>query len=220
MLRNSLLPRRLVLAAGRVSRSASAAEGDTCRPRVPATDLYECTGALSRGTVLPGCCSGVRGVWSPWETPGRQRLAGGRPQLTAGIRTVGYAYECSNPGFPSSIQQFAHGALQPEFHMTARNRNAALQTMNEAGKKVRQAGMASRLRACLWTPHAGGRCRDRGQRTDDPAAGSDIQIVVNESDFVLGAFAFVRFGFSPRAQTPTSNAGRSSRLFRSAVAMP
>ena len=64
------------------------------------------TRARSQGTVLPACCAGVRGDWRPWDAPGRQRLAGGRPQLAAGIRAASYAYECSNPHFPASMQQF------------------------------------------------------------------------------------------------------------------
>jgi hypothetical protein len=49
----------------------------------------------------------VEGFWSPWETPDRQRLAGGWPQLTAGIRAGSYAHEFSNRGFPPSMQQIA-----------------------------------------------------------------------------------------------------------------
>jgi len=58
--------------------------------------------------------------WSPWETPGRQRIAGGRPQLTTGIRAVGYAHQCSNLCFLKSMQQVggkaAKTALQLDFH--------------------------------------------------------------------------------------------------------
>jgi hypothetical protein len=43
---------------------------------------------------------------SPKETPHRQRLAGRRPQLTAGIRAGSYAFKCSNGENSQSIQRF------------------------------------------------------------------------------------------------------------------
>jgi len=46
---------------------------------------------VTRGTVLPAVCTAWETTELLWETPGRQLLAGGRPQLTAGIRAGSYA---------------------------------------------------------------------------------------------------------------------------------
>jgi len=46
-------------------------------------------------TAVPAAECSVRNDWIPWETPGRQLLAEGRPQLAAGIRAGSYAYSVS-----------------------------------------------------------------------------------------------------------------------------
>jgi hypothetical protein len=40
--------------------------------------------------------TGSNSIRHLWETPGRQLQAGGRPQLTAGIRAGSYAFKCIN----------------------------------------------------------------------------------------------------------------------------
>lgn len=65
-------------------------------------------------TGLPAGRAGMESDSSPWETPGRQRLAGGRPQLTAGIRAGSYAFKCSNVRFPASMQRFGRNGRRLE----------------------------------------------------------------------------------------------------------
>ena len=94
-LRNSLLPRPTLLAPGGF-RTAIAAAG-RCReavslpprletqPEVSSMEPFRLSLDLSQNTGI-----------SPWTIPGSLRLAGGRPQLTAGIRAGSYAHECIN----------------------------------------------------------------------------------------------------------------------------
>ena len=49
--------------------------------------------------------------WSPRKTTGRLRLAGGRPQLSAGIRAGSYAHECTNLSNRRSIQPLGASRL-------------------------------------------------------------------------------------------------------------
>ena len=80
----------------------------------------DCEKSVIAKTVPPAGCTGSKRDCSPWDTPGRQWLAGGRPQLAAGIRAASYSHECSNLCFPASIQQFGSKpcarALQPQIH--------------------------------------------------------------------------------------------------------
>jgi len=114
VLRDSLLPRSTLKPAGgwlprRDCRSRR------CQQTVP-LPLRNVLAPKLSGRHLTSRSRCRKTLVSPWTIPGRLRLAGGRPQLTAGIRAGSYAHECTNPGFKrQSIHVFAM-AWKPAFH--------------------------------------------------------------------------------------------------------
>jgi hypothetical protein len=107
VLRNSLLPQPTLLAG--VVSSLRLPQSDALRP-------LPCRAATKPKAFSTETRSGFRRTFdfrvSPWMMPGRLRHAGGRPQLTAGIRAGSYAHECTNLSTVRSIQPTAQNLPQ------------------------------------------------------------------------------------------------------------
>jgi hypothetical protein len=87
-----------ILSAGRTGRQE--------RRAMPMAGPSSARGPWVSWKTVPRPESWLESDSSPRETPGRQRLAGVRPQLTAGIRAGSYAFKCSNGQIFASIQRF------------------------------------------------------------------------------------------------------------------
>jgi len=138
-----------LLAAGGGS-SVAFAVNEECRRPFPRPQTHACDGGVFSGDSRPlqHVEAGVEGVWSPWETHRRRRLAGGRPQLTAGIRAGSYAHQCSNRGFPPSMQPIGRRMLQAALQSNLHTRRATQKATSLRAEYSLGAPPSRRLCSC------------------------------------------------------------------------
>src|SRR5664279_4115152 len=101
-----------MLSAGSGSYAAIGVNEGCRGPMSHASRTYACDRNVLAGTVFPADRAGVESESSPLGNTRQALLAGGRPQLTTGIRAVSYAFKCSNPLFPESIQRLGYSRPQ------------------------------------------------------------------------------------------------------------
>src|SRR5664279_5178668 len=101
-----------MLSAGSGSYAAIGVNEGCRGPMSHASRTYACDRNVLAGTVFPADRAGEERESSPLGNTRQALTAGGRPQLTTGLRAISYAFKCSNPLCPESIHRLRYSRSQ------------------------------------------------------------------------------------------------------------